>query len=367
MDIKHVLSCNPLLPAYRAAPPSAAGASPPKAGWLEHDGGPVEVGHGGGTFGFDNEFPRHRALLDTVRRRGPARHVRRMVVVHGGRRLPTPGVLALRGMGHRQRRALGSTSVLDPDPRRPGSLVGVHSFGDPAGRPRRAGVPRELLRSRRLRAVGRPPATRPSSSGRSPPSSTGRATTSCLLTQRLRLRPTRGRRSRRTPCSVTSGSGRPAPIPPTPASGPPRAQWASTTASSWSASRSCVAGAAPPRRDTSGPPTAISSTPVPAGLSPACGWPGTPERCGTRSTSTSRRTTCTSRCAPTPSAGCWPREVDPARLVLRRAGQPALRGDHSAPRVLPHTCRARPARAPRPLHRGTGQGRHAGRAGCRRV
>jgi ergothioneine biosynthesis protein EgtB len=63
MDIKHVLSRNPLLPAYLASEPAPRGIVPPKAGWLEHDGGPVEMGHRGIGFGFDNEFPVHTVHL----------------------------------------------------------------------------------------------------------------------------------------------------------------------------------------------------------------------------------------------------------------------------------------------------------------
>jgi ergothioneine biosynthesis protein EgtB len=63
MDIKHVLSKNPLHPAYLSAVAASASAHPPKAGWLEHDGGPVEVGHRGVGFGFDNEFPVHTVHL----------------------------------------------------------------------------------------------------------------------------------------------------------------------------------------------------------------------------------------------------------------------------------------------------------------
>ena len=63
MDIKHVLSKNPLHPAYVDRPPSSATTHPPKAGWLEHNGGPVEVGHRGIGFGFDNEFPVHTVHL----------------------------------------------------------------------------------------------------------------------------------------------------------------------------------------------------------------------------------------------------------------------------------------------------------------
>ena len=63
MDIKHVLSRNPLtgLPPGRCQ--RRRQRTPPKAGWLEHDGGPVEIGHRGSGFGFDNEFPVHTVHL----------------------------------------------------------------------------------------------------------------------------------------------------------------------------------------------------------------------------------------------------------------------------------------------------------------
>jgi ergothioneine biosynthesis protein EgtB len=63
MDIKHVLSKSPLHPVYLARPPEPPDGAPPKAGWIEHDGGPVEVGHTGRGFGFDNEFPVHTVHL----------------------------------------------------------------------------------------------------------------------------------------------------------------------------------------------------------------------------------------------------------------------------------------------------------------
>jgi ergothioneine biosynthesis protein EgtB len=62
MDIKHVLSCNPLRPAYaeRPAPPPGR---PAPLGWLDHPGGEVEIGHRGPGFAFDNECPRHPVRL----------------------------------------------------------------------------------------------------------------------------------------------------------------------------------------------------------------------------------------------------------------------------------------------------------------
>jgi ergothioneine biosynthesis protein EgtB len=62
MDIKHVLSRNPLLPAYGDLPWHQEGA-PPFQGWMGHNGGVVEVGHAGHAFAFDNERPRHETLL----------------------------------------------------------------------------------------------------------------------------------------------------------------------------------------------------------------------------------------------------------------------------------------------------------------
>jgi len=61
-DVLHLLSCNPLQPAYlppaggdgRAASDAAAPA------WIEFDGGLAEIGHDGDGFAFDNETPRHR-------------------------------------------------------------------------------------------------------------------------------------------------------------------------------------------------------------------------------------------------------------------------------------------------------------------
>ncbi|MEJ1128251.1 ergothioneine biosynthesis protein EgtB [Variovorax sp. CCNWLW225] len=66
-DILHALSCNPLLPAYKpaAGPALRLAAVPPAMRWLPQTGGVVQVGHEGPQLGFafDNETPRHAALL----------------------------------------------------------------------------------------------------------------------------------------------------------------------------------------------------------------------------------------------------------------------------------------------------------------
>lgn len=64
-DILHALSCNPMLPAYKPAsgPALRLAAVPPVMRWIEQRGGLVEVGFGGREFSFDNETPRHQALV----------------------------------------------------------------------------------------------------------------------------------------------------------------------------------------------------------------------------------------------------------------------------------------------------------------
>jgi ergothioneine biosynthesis protein EgtB len=67
MDIKHVFSVNPLLPAYQAPRPYAVGAAAPPRRWVELAGGLVEIGHAGPGFAFDNEGPRHKVWLEPFR------------------------------------------------------------------------------------------------------------------------------------------------------------------------------------------------------------------------------------------------------------------------------------------------------------
>ncbi|MGH7045707.1 MAG: ergothioneine biosynthesis protein EgtB [Stellaceae bacterium] len=66
MDIKHVFSVNPLLPAYQAPQPQIAAVTSP-LGWFAHPGGLVEIGHRGTGFAFDNETPRHKVWLEPFR------------------------------------------------------------------------------------------------------------------------------------------------------------------------------------------------------------------------------------------------------------------------------------------------------------
>lgn len=65
-DIKHVLSCNPMKPAYMPFKPHDGGGVP-KLEWIAFPEGLVEVGFDGSGFAFDNESPRHKVWLNAFR------------------------------------------------------------------------------------------------------------------------------------------------------------------------------------------------------------------------------------------------------------------------------------------------------------
>lgn len=67
-DIKHVLACNPLHPAYLTTKEKSTANTPaPPLKWISYEEGIVEIGHKGGGFAFDNEEPRHRTFLQPFR------------------------------------------------------------------------------------------------------------------------------------------------------------------------------------------------------------------------------------------------------------------------------------------------------------
>ncbi len=65
MDIKHVLSMNPMRPVYAGAPSEVC--EPDTLGWVDVAGGLVEIGHAGRGFSFDNELPLHQTWLNPYR------------------------------------------------------------------------------------------------------------------------------------------------------------------------------------------------------------------------------------------------------------------------------------------------------------
>jgi ergothioneine biosynthesis protein EgtB len=63
-DVKHMLSCSPLRPAYQKTWPLTP-VRPAERTWIEIPEALVEIGHDGAGFSFDNERPRHREWLDS--------------------------------------------------------------------------------------------------------------------------------------------------------------------------------------------------------------------------------------------------------------------------------------------------------------
>ena len=62
-DVKHLLSRNPLKPAYQKQWPLTP-IRPRERRWIPFDAGLREIGHAGSGFCFDNEAPRHRVWVD---------------------------------------------------------------------------------------------------------------------------------------------------------------------------------------------------------------------------------------------------------------------------------------------------------------
>ncbi len=61
-DIKHVLSCNPIVPAYHER--EFDHTAEPHLDGVVIEGGNYDIGHQGDAFAFDNEYPRHRVYLN---------------------------------------------------------------------------------------------------------------------------------------------------------------------------------------------------------------------------------------------------------------------------------------------------------------
>jgi len=72
-DIQHAFWCNPVRPAYRGAQALAAPRAAAASEWVHVDERVAEIGYAGDGFAFDNETPRHRAIV------GPFRLASRLV------------------------------------------------------------------------------------------------------------------------------------------------------------------------------------------------------------------------------------------------------------------------------------------------
>ncbi len=62
-DLKYNFSCNPLKPAYCEDDCPLSDTPPERGNWLQFAGKEIQIGHTGEGFSFDNETPRHAALL----------------------------------------------------------------------------------------------------------------------------------------------------------------------------------------------------------------------------------------------------------------------------------------------------------------
>ena len=263
MDIKHVLSRNPLRPAYgRSAVPAPVGRAADR-GWIEHAGRP------------GRDRPRRAAASPSTTSR-PATASTSTPFAIADRPVTCGEWLAFIDDGGYHRPELwlsdgwAAVSRRAGRPRctgrRPsdGDWQDVHPGRRRAGRPGRAGLPRELLRGRRLRPLGRRPAAHRGrvGGGRGRPARSG-ATSST----RPSSIPRPGRRAGRTGSSATSGSGRRRAYSPYPGFRPAPGAVGEYNGKFMVNQYVLRGGRASPRRTTSGPPTATSSRPRPAGPS----------------------------------------------------------------------------------------------------
>jgi formylglycine-generating enzyme required for sulfatase activity len=131
-DIKHVLSCNPLDPAYQVAERRTARALPLQ--WVQYAEEVYWIGHEGNVFAYDNESPRHRQFLERFELAS------RLVTCSEYLDFIDDGGYFLLG---------GARGQLDDIHTRRAHAAGIG----------RAGLSRKLLRGRCLRTLGRRAAT----------------------------------------------------------------------------------------------------------------------------------------------------------------------------------------------------------------
>ncbi len=267
-DLKHMLSCNPLWPVYRAVSGGAQAAVERSARWRTFEGGIVDIGHEGESFCYDNERPRHRQFLrpfELQDRLITAAEYLQFMADGGYARADlwlSLGWSTVREQGGRAplywierdgrwfEFTLGGLRPLVPrEPVCHVSYFEADAFARWAG----ARLPTEA--EWEVAAAGQEiEGSFVESEAYHPASAGGDADGNRPIVRR------------------SYGNGRKAPIRPTPVIARRPAHWASTTASSCAISTYCAAVRARRPARTSATLTAISFPPMPAGSSAAFGW-----------------------------------------------------------------------------------------------
>ena len=228
-DLKHHLFSQPLTPAYRPVP-AHDGAEPAALQFTAVDGGLCDIGHAGGAFGFDNEFPRHRVWLE------PLEITDRLVTeaeylafMHDGGYAQATLWLS-DGWATREAEGWQAPCTGAPMKTAPGKsspwVAGARRA--PTCRCATSAITRPMPSP-----AGPAPACPPKPNGNTPrqPRPTAHGMARCWKTRPFTPRPPRMGRACGS-CWATAGNGRPAPTCPTPATACPQAPWANTTASS---------------------------------------------------------------------------------------------------------------------------------------
>ena len=154
-DLKHLFALNPLEPVYRAAAFEAPRATALE--WLEVPEGIRELGHAGDGFGFDNERPRHRTLVHGFRFASRLVTAGEYAAFIADRGYQRPELWLSDGWATLQREGWQAPIYWRNDGG-DGDAQDFTAFTLAGRRPlfaARAGPARQLLRGRRLRALGR--------------------------------------------------------------------------------------------------------------------------------------------------------------------------------------------------------------------
>ena len=153
MDIKHVFSLNPLLPAYQPPRPYARRRAAAPLGWVEFAGGLDEIGHDGAGFRLRQRDAAPQGLARAVPARDAAGHLRRVSSSSSTTAaIAAPEFWLSDGWATVQQQGWEAPLYWRCDGRR---LAHLHAVRRAAARPGRAGLPCQLLRGRRLRQMGR--------------------------------------------------------------------------------------------------------------------------------------------------------------------------------------------------------------------